>query len=147
MKNIFTHILIISLLFLPCSNICAQQENAENCLNYISNYTEYLKQNRHDDAARWWRKAFEICPVRIGHKFYLDGADIYRNIALKSSNPSRGLLDTLVLLNTARGLIYPEYLLESSKAVESDIILFASNNPELRNHLLEEIKNVDPRFK
>lgn len=147
MKNILTNIIIALLLFLPCSNMCAQQEEAENCLIYISYYNEYLRQNNYDDAARCWRKAFEVCPVRIGHKFYLDGATIYRNIALKSSNPSRGLLDTLVLLNTARGLIYPEYLSESSKAVESDINLFASNNAELRNHLWEEIKNVEKFLK
>lgn len=132
---------ILTFFFFACNIAFGQSK--DDCLSFISYYAEYLKQTDYDAALLNWRKAFRGCPVRIGHKFYSDGADIYRYFASKSSRPSQELLDTLILLSAARGYIYPRYQSESYSVIETDINRFASNNEKLRAHLIDEIHNVE----
>lgn len=141
MKHVIISTILLLCSFLLCNNSHAQEETA--CLRLLNYYTSYLEHDDYNNALINWRKSFFGCPVRIGHKFYSDGADIYRYFASKASRPSQALLDTLVLLNAARGYIYPKYQLESSRTIETDIARFASDNEQLRMHLLEEIRNVE----
>ena len=141
MKKIILLPIILFFSTLLCNNVCAQDE--EDCLRLLSYYSEYYDHGNYNEALRYWRKAFNGCPVRIGHKFYSDGADLYRYLASRSSRPSQGVLDTLVLLSAARGYIYPQYQTESSRTIESDINRFASDNEKLRLQLLNEINNVE----
>lgn len=138
-KILLPTIILISTLL--CNNLYAQDE--KDCLRLLSYYSEHFEHDNYNKALIHWREAFNACPVRIGHKFYSDGANLYRHVASHSSHPSQGILDTLILLSAARGYIYPQYQIESSRTIETDINRFSSNNENLRMHLLNEINNVE----
>jgi len=86
--------------------------NADECVKYLSYYTEYYKQKNYDDATPNWRKAYELCPPSCSQNLLIHGSDlISRLIAKNAKNPImvEGLVDTLLTLQDVRAQYYPKY--------------------------------------
>ena len=86
--------------------------NADECVKYLSYYTEYYKQKNYDDATPNWRKAFSIRPPSCSQNLLIHGSDLVsRLIAKNSKNPImvESLVDTLLTLQDLRAQYYPKY--------------------------------------
>ncbi len=116
MKKVFLAAFSL-MMILPVARVSAQDmskygENADECVKYLSYYTEYYKQKNYDDATPNWRKAYAICPPSCSQNLLIQGSDlISRLIAKNAKNPMvvEGLVDTLLLLQDQRAQYYPKY--------------------------------------
>ena len=105
------------MMILPVARVSAQDmskygENADECVKYLSYYTEYYKQKNYDDATPNWREAYRICPPTCSQNLLIQGSDLVsRLIAKNAKNPVMvaGLVDTLLLLQDQRAKYYPKY--------------------------------------
>ena len=116
MKKVF--LAAFSLMtVLSGANLFAQDmskygENAEECVKYLSYYTEYYKQKNYDDATPNWRQAYKVCPPTCSQNLLIQGSDLVsRLIAKNAKNPVvvEGLLDTLLTLQDQRAKYFPKY--------------------------------------
>lgn len=116
MKKVF--LAAFSLMtVLSGANLFAQDmskygENAEECVKYLSYYTEYYKQKNYNDATPNWRQAYKLCPPTCSQNLLIQGSDLVsRLIAKNAKNPVvvEGLLDTLLTLQDQRAKYFPKY--------------------------------------
>ena len=116
MKKVFLAALSL-VATLSGANLFAQDmskygENAEECVKYLSYYTEYYKQKNYDDATPNWRQAYKICPPSCSQNLLIQGSELVsRLIAKNARNTIRveGLVDTLLTLQDQRAQYYPKY--------------------------------------
>ena len=117
MKKVF--LAAISLMVvLPSVRLSAQMdmskygENAEECVKYLSYYTEYYKQKNYDDATPNWRMAYKLCPATCSQNLLIHGSDLISRLIAKNSKDAAmvaGLVDTLMTLQDQRAELYPKY--------------------------------------
>ena len=116
MKRVF--LAAISLMvILPAVRLSAQDmskygENAEECVKYLSYYTEYYKQKNYDDATPNWRMAYKLCPPTCSQNLLIHGSDLVSRLIGKNSKDAAmvaGLVDTLLTLQDQRAELYPKY--------------------------------------
>ena len=116
MKKLFFAAISL-MMILPVVRVSAQDmskygENAEECVKYLSYYTEYYKQKNYDDATPNWRQAYSICPPTCSQNLLIQGSELVsRLIAKNAKNPLAvaGLVDTLLTLQDQRAQYYPKY--------------------------------------
>ena len=116
MKRVF--LAAISLMvILPAVRLSAQDmskygENAEECVKYLSYYTEYYKQKNYDDATPNWRMAYKLCPPTCSQNLLIHDSDLVSRLIGKNSKDAAmvaGLVDTLLTLQDQRAELYPKY--------------------------------------
>ncbi|MBR4809219.1 MAG: hypothetical protein IK031_02955 [Bacteroidales bacterium] len=116
MKRVF--LAAISLMvILPSVRVFAQDmskygENAEECVKYLSYYTEYYKQKNYDDATPNWRMAYKLCPATCSQNLLIHGSDLVSRLIAKNAKDAAvvaGLVDTLLTLQDQRAELYPKY--------------------------------------
>lgn len=115
MKKI-TLVLLTFAAALPGINTYAQDKygsgpEREECIKYLSYYSEYYKQKNYDEALPSWRKAFKLCPPTASQNMLLNGMTlINREISkTKDAELRRARIDTLLTLNDLRAENYPQY--------------------------------------
>ena len=116
MKKLFLAAISL-MMILPVVRVSAQDmskygENADECVKYLSYYTEYYKQKNYDDATPNWRQAYSICPPTCSQNLLIQGSELVsRLIAKNAKNPVvvAGLVDTLLTLQDQRAQYYPKY--------------------------------------
>ncbi len=96
-------------------NIASAQDkygpNRDECIKYLSYYTEYYKQKSYDEATPNWRKAFEICPHDSRESILVDGTTLVRRLITKNAANSiykSALVDTLMMLHDLRAENFPK---------------------------------------
>ena len=105
------------MMILPVARVSAQDmskygENAEECVKYLSYYTEYYKQKNYDDATPNWRQAYKVCPPTCSQNLLIQGSDLVSRLISKNAKNTvmvAGLVDTLLLLQDQRAMYYPKY--------------------------------------
>ena len=105
MKRVFVAALSL-MVILPAVRLSAQDmskygENAEECVKYLSYYTEYYKQKNYDDATPNWRMAYKLCPPTYSQNLLIHGSDLVSRLIGKNSKDAAmvaGLVDTLLTL-------------------------------------------------
>ncbi len=137
MKKVF--LAAISLLaLLPAARVSAQDmskygENAEECVKYLSYYTEYYKQKNYNDAIPNWRQAYKLCPPTCSQNLLIHGSDLVsRLIAKNSKNPElvAGLVDTLLTLQDQRAELYPKYAVTALNNKATYTAKYLSKDPK-----------------
>ena len=116
MKKFYLAALSLVML-LPVSSLRAQDmskygENAEECVKYLSYYTEYYKQKNYDDATPNWRQAYKLCPPSCSQNLLIQGSDLVSRLIAKNSKDAAvvaGLVDTLLTLQDQRAQFFPKY--------------------------------------
>ncbi len=86
--------------------------NADECVKYLSYYTEYYKQKNYDDAVPNWRQAYKICPPTCSQNLLIHGSDLISRLIAKNAKNTimvEGLIDTLMTLQDQRAEFYPKY--------------------------------------
>ena len=86
--------------------------NADECVKYLSYYSEYYKQKNYEDAIPNWRKAYTLCPPSCSQNLLIHGSDLVSKLITKNAkNPImvEGLVDTLLTLQDVRAQYYPKY--------------------------------------
>lgn len=116
MKKVFLAAVSFAMLLsgagLSAQDMSKYGPNAEECVKYLSYYSEYYKQKNYDDATPNWRKAYELCPPSCSQNLLIHGSDLVsRLIAKNAKNPIavEGLVDTLLTLQDTRAKYYPNY--------------------------------------
>ena len=116
MKKVFLAALSLSMLLfgarLFAQDMSKYGENADECVKYLSYYTEYYKQKNYDDATPNWRTAYKLCPPSCSQKLLVDGSTLVEKLIAKNAkNPVvvQGLVDTLLILQDQRAEFFPKY--------------------------------------
>ena len=113
MKKIALSLLAAAMMF-SGTNISAQDKygpNREECIKYLSYYSEYYKQKNYDEAFPSWQKAYEICPATASENLFVHGSTLLRRaISQNAKDPekSKELIETLLQLHDTRVANYPK---------------------------------------
>src|SRR5690606_14176367 len=72
-------------------------EDSVKCVQNLSLYRDYYKQKMYDDAYKFWRIAYTICPA-ASEQMYLDGGNLieYKMKKAESDEAKKAYLDTLL---------------------------------------------------
>ena len=103
--------LFVLIAIVPAKGQGQYGKDSAACVQNLSFYTDYMKQNNFAQAAPPWRKTFEICPPNLRQNIYLDGQKIMRHyINLSRRDPVRQkeLIDTLIMLYDMRLENFPQ---------------------------------------
>lgn len=85
--------------------------NKDECIKYLSYYTEYYKQKNYDDATPHWRQAYHYCPVTCSENLLLNGTTLLRRLIVKNQRDKaykEALVDSLLTLHDQRAEYYPK---------------------------------------
>ena len=114
---LFISVLVASALF--SSKAAAQVDygpNSEECIKYLSYYTEYYKQKNYDAALPNWRKAYALCPPQSRYSLLTDGTTLLRREISKSTTSAaykKQLIDSLMTIYNQRVEHHPKYRVAS----------------------------------
>ena len=116
MKKVFLAVAGLAML-ISGANLFAQDkskygENADECIKYLSYYSEYYKQKNYDDAIPNWRQAYKLCPPSCSQNLLIQGSTLVERLIAKNANNSiarEGLVDTLLTLQDQRAEFFPKY--------------------------------------
>ena len=116
MKKVFLAAFSLSMI-LSGVNLFAQDmskygPNADECVKYLSYYTEYYKQKNYDDATPNWRQAYKVCPPSCSQNLLIQGSELVSRLIAKNSRNTvmvEGLVDTLLTLQDQRAQYFPKY--------------------------------------
>ena len=126
----------------------AQEEEIDECLQYMSYYQDYYKQGTKDAklaALPSWRKAYSICQPgtkSMRQNLYVHGADLYRILISKNAkNPAyrASLIDTLLTLHQLRAQYYPKYAQKAYAALSADVNNYLKNDPDKTYKILSKV--------
>lgn len=136
---------IILLAVALASPVFAQgrfgKDSAE-CVKYLSYYSELLKQNNMEDAAKFWHQAFTLCPPTANQTMLINGQKILRYEINKNSKDQKRraeLIDTLLMTHEVRAVNYPKYYKKSLDNKAIDVITYFSNDDEKIYNVLADI--------
>ena len=109
MKKVFLAAFSLSMI-LSGVNLFAQDmskygPNADECVKYLSYYTEYYKQKNYDDATPNWRQAYKVCPPSCSQNLLIQGSELVSRLIAKNAKNTimvDGLVDTLLTLQDQR---------------------------------------------
>lgn len=77
--------------------------DSAKCVRNLSLYRDYYKQKVYDDAYKYWRIVFEICPAS-SERMYVDGANLveYKLKKAESDDQKAAYVDTLKMVYDQR---------------------------------------------
>lgn len=137
MKKVFLASIVFAMMFsgasLSAQDMSKYGPNADECIKYLSYYTEYYKQKNYDDAIPNWRKAYSLCPPSCSQNLLIQGSDLVsRLIAKNAKNPIvvDGLVDTLLTLQDQRAQYYPKYAATAMNNKASYAAKYIKNDPK-----------------
>ena len=137
MKKVFLAVISFAVLLssagLNAQDMSKYGPNADECVKYLSYYSEYFKQKNYDDATPNWRKAYELCPPSCSQNLLINGSELVsRLIAKNAKNPIavEGLVDTLLTLQDLRAEYYPKYAATAMNNKASYAAKYIKNDPK-----------------
>ena len=129
---LFISVLVASALF--SSKAAAQVDygpNSEECIKYLSYYTEYYKQKNYDAALPNWRKAYALCPPQSRYSLLTDGTTLLRREISKSTTSAerkKQLIDSLMTIYDQRVEFHPKYKVASLNNQALDMYNYMKND-------------------
>jgi|SRR5690554_1557058 len=93
----FILVALISFLSLPIFAQAKFGEDSVKCVKNLSLYRDYYKQNMFDEAYRFWRVAYKVCP-QSSERMYIDGFKLVEYIikSAKTEEEKAAYVDTLL---------------------------------------------------
>lgn len=107
-------------------------ENKEQCLLYLSYYTEYFKQKSYDEALPNWREAYRLCAPTARQALLIDGTTLMRQLIAKNARDKEyraALVDTLLTLHDLRAQYYPTYAVTALNNKGLDLSNYVKDDP------------------
>jgi len=106
-------------------------EDSMMCVQNLSLYIEYFKQDNYNDAIVGWREAAKVCP-KATESLWTNGIKIYEELAEKENDIAKkvSLIDTMIWAYDQRIEHFGKegYVLGRKG---SDLLKYKKNNPEL----------------
>lgn len=138
MKKVFLAAVSLTMI-LSGAKVFAQQDmskygpNADECVKYLSYYTEYYKQKNYEDATPNWRQAYKICPPSSSQNLLIQGSDLISRVISKNSKNTimvEGLVDTLLTLQDQRAQYFPKYAATALNNKATYAAKYIKNDPK-----------------
>ncbi len=111
----FTLILLAALAMMGGQKLSAQDKfgsghNREECIKYLSYYTEYYKQKNYDSALPNWRRAYAVCPATASENMFIHGTTLMTRVynQTKDAAHKNAIVDTILTLQDQRMATYPK---------------------------------------
>ena len=69
----------------------------EECMKYLSYYSEYYKQSNFDSALPNWRKAYSFCPPTASENMFIHGTSLMTRLynQVKDADHKKAIVDTM----------------------------------------------------
>ena len=82
----------------------------EECIKYLSYYTEYYKQKNYDSALPNWRRAYSLCPATASQNMFIHGTTLMTRLynQVKDEDHKKAIVDTILALQDQRMATYPK---------------------------------------
>ena len=137
MKKVFLAAFSLSMI-LSGVNLFAQDmskygPNADECVKYLSYYTEYYKQKNYDDATPNWRQAYKVCPPSCSQNLLIQGSELVSRLIAKNAKNTimvDGLVDTLLTLQDQRAEYFPKYAVTALNNKATYAAKYIKNDPK-----------------
>ena len=114
MKKI-TFLLFAVMAAFASQNVVAQDKygsgpEREECMKYLSYYSEYYKQSNFDSALPNWRKAYSFCPPTASENMFIHGTSLMTRLynQVKDADHKKAIVDTILTLQDQRMAAYPK---------------------------------------
>ena len=114
MKKI-TLLLFAVMAAFASQNVVAQDKygsgpQREECMKYLSYYSEYYKQRNYDSALPNWRKAYSLCPATASQNMFVHGTTLMTRLynQVKDAGYKNAIVDTILTLQDQRMAAYPK---------------------------------------
>ena len=114
MKKI-TFLLFAVMAAFASQNVVAQDKygsgpEREECMKYLSYYSEYYKQSNFDSALPNWRKAYSFCPPTASENMFIHGTSLMTRLynQTKDADHKKAIVDTILTLQDQRMAAYPK---------------------------------------
>ena len=114
MKKI-TLILLAAMAIFGGQKVTAQDKygsgpNREECIKYLSYYSEYYKQKNYDSALPNWRRAYSLCPATASQNMFIHGTTLMTRLYNQVKDPAHkdAIVDTILTLQDQRMATYPK---------------------------------------
>ena len=114
MKKI-TLLLFAVMAAFASQNVVAQDKygsgpQREECMKYLSYYSEYYKQKNYDSALPNWRKAYSLCPATASQNMFVHGTTLMTRLynQVKDAGYKNAIVDTILTLQDQRMAAYPK---------------------------------------
>lgn len=137
MKKVFlaatSLLMILSGVNLFAQDMSKYGPNADECVKYLSYYTEYYKQKNYDDATPNWRQAYKICPPSCSQNLLIQGSDLLSRLIAKNAKNTimvEGLVDTLLTLQDQRAQYFPKYAATALNNKANYAARYIKNDPK-----------------
>ncbi len=84
--------------------------NREECIKYLSYYSEYYKQKNYESALPNWRKAYSLCPPTASQNMFVHGTTLMTRLynQVKDEAHKNAIVDTILTLQDQRMATYPK---------------------------------------
>ena len=114
MKKI-TLLLFAVMAAFASQNVLAQDKygsgpEREECMKYLSYYSEYYKQSNFESALPNWRKAYSFCPPTASENMFIHGTSLMTRLynQVKDADHKKAIVDTILTLQDQRMAAYPK---------------------------------------
>ena len=111
----FTLILLAAMAIFGGQKLTAQDKygsgpNREECIKYLSYYSEYYKQKNYDSALPNWRRAYSLCPATASQNMFIHGTTLMTRLYNQVKDPAHkdAIVDTILTLQDQRMATYPK---------------------------------------
>ena len=122
------------------------------CIQSLSFYMDYMKQNNINEAAPLWRAAMKYCPPGLRQNLYADGRTIFKYFIDNNINSEKkdAYLDSMLTMYDLRVQYFPNTALSAKSFKLYDMMTYEVGT-EAKYALAKEIveqgkEKVDPRI-
>lgn len=142
MKKIALSLLAIAMMFSGVKTSAQDKygPNREECIKYLSYYSEYYKQKSYDEALPSWRKAYAVCPATASENLFVHGSTLLRRaISQNAKDPEhvKALVDSLLVLHDTRVANYPKRA----------VAILNSKGLDLHNYVKDDAERLYKEYK
>ena len=127
-------------------------KDSVQCIQSLSFYSDYMKQNNFNEAAPTWRDAIKYCPPGLRQTLYMDGIKIFSHFIDNKINPEKrdAYLDSLFTMYDLRIQYFPNNALSAKSFKLYDYMKYeidVEKKYALAKEIVEMGKDkVDPRI-
>jgi tetratricopeptide (TPR) repeat protein len=140
---------LVMILALMAGSTFGQKYGADSvkCIENLSLYKDYYKQKMYDDAYRYWKVAYSICP-ESSEKMYLDGVSLLRRREgkAKTEMEKTQIIDSLIQVYDRRRDNFGGNKGRVDGRKGTELLRYKSDQPELSFVVLESAVNEGGNF-
>ena len=140
---------LLMIVALMAGSSYAQKYGADSvkCIENLSLYKDYYRQKMYDDAYKYWKVAYDICPAS-SEKMYVDGVNLLRRRESKAKTEvqKNQIIDSLITVYDRRKENFGSNQGRVDGRKGTDLLRYKSDQPELPFVVLESAVNEGGNF-